>query len=551
MPRLLTIKNLVVEAFAARAWSRIVSDVSLHVDGGEVLGLIGESGAGKSSVGAAAMAYARPGCRISGGSIDFDGIELTKASSRDIRALRGARIAYVAQSASASFSPGHRLITQFWDGPVQHGLMNKGAAIEKAKTFYELLRLPDPRNFGDRFPHQVSGGQLQRAMIAMAMSCEPDLVIFDEPTTALDVSTQVEVLAAIKETIRSSGTSAIYITHDLAVVSQLADRILVLRHGKEVEEGHTRDILFEPKQAYTRALIAPRRASEKARKDVREKPAILTVRHVSASYGRDSVLRDVSLDVTTGRTVAVVGESGSGKSSLARAIAGLLPASGGTVRLGGAELPRTVTARTKDHLRRIQMIYQTPDTALNPRQKIRDVVGRPLQFYFGSPAKERLGRTAELLHSVGLSDKYLDRLPAQLSGGEKQRVCIARALAAEPELLICDEVTSGLDKLVAEEILDLLNDLKEKTSISYLFITHDLEVVRAIADTIVVMRRGQVVEQGDCDRVLSAPQSDYTKSLLSSVPTFEPGWLEKTLAGRATAFAGGGFAEPRAEEGVS
>ncbi|MGE4248374.1 MAG: ABC transporter ATP-binding protein [Parvibaculaceae bacterium] len=550
MQRLLTIRNLVVEAFAAKSWSRIVSDVSLHVDRGEVLGLIGESGAGKSSVGAASMAYVRPGCRISGGSIDFDGIELTKASSGEIRALRGGRIAYVAQSAGASFSPGHRLITQFWDGPVQHGLMNKSAAIEKAKTLYELLRLPDPRNFGDRFPHQVSGGQLQRAMIAMAMSCDPDLVIFDEPTTALDVSTQIEVLAAIKETIKSRGTSALYITHDLAVVSQLADRILVLRHGKQVEEGHTRDILFEPKQDYTRALIAPRRTSEKTRNDAQERPAILAVQRVSASYGRDSVLQDVSLEVRKGRTVAIVGESGSGKSSLARAIAGLLPASGGTVRLGGADLHRTVAGRSKDHLRRIQMIYQIPDTALNPRQKIRDVVGRPLQFYFGIPARERLRRTSELLHSVGLSDKYLDRLPAQLSGGEKQRVCIARALAAEPELLICDEVTSGLDKLVAEEILDLLNGLKEKTSISYLFITHDLEIVRAIADTIVVMRKGQVVEQGDCDRVLSAPRSDYTKSLLSSVPTFEPGWLEKALARKGTAFAADGFVEPRAE-GVS
>jgi peptide/nickel transport system ATP-binding protein len=530
MSRLLTIKDLVIEGFQQDAWQKIVRGVSLHLDRGEVLGLIGESGAGKSTLGMAGMGYTRAGCRIVSGSIEFDGIELTTASDEKLRGLRGARIAYVAQSAAAFFNPAHKLSAQLMETGTEHGLMGSREAAAKVKELYRQLCLPDPDHIGSRYPHQVSGGQLQRAMVAMSMVCSPELIVFDEPTTALDVTTQIEVLGTIRDAIRQLGTSAIYISHDLAVVSQIADRIMVLRHGELVEEGPTRGLIANPKEPYTRALLSVRKTrTERARAPEGEAP-LLDIDGISASYANAiRVLDQVSTTVNPGETVAVVGESGSGKSTLARTIVGLLPPSAGELRFRGERLPAGYRERSKDLLRRIQIIYQMPDVALNPRQMVGDIIGRPLAFYFGMDRVRRHERVIELLAMTELGPEYANRFPSEISGGEKQRVCIARALAADPELIICDEITSALDQLVADGILKLLQRLQATLGVSYLFITHDLATVRAIADKIIIMHRGQIVEQGTRDDVLAPPHHDYTELLLSSVPEMDPDWLPRIL----------------------
>lgn len=535
MEPLLKIRNIVIEGNTADLWEPIIKGLDLTLAKGEVLGLIGESGAGKSTLGLASMAYTRQGCRIASGSIVFEGQELFGAPESEVRNIRGARIAYVAQSAAASFNPAHRLIWQYTEGPVQHGLMSTAEAEEKAIATYEQLLLPDPENIGYRFPHQVSGGQLQRAMVAMAMSCQPDIIIFDEPTTALDVTTQIEVLAAIKEITRRFNTAAIYITHDLAVVAQLADRIMVLRYGELVEENDAREMLENPREAYTRDLLAVRSFNKGKRKLNSKKDVVLEIEGVTASYtGDDNVLDSIDLKIRRGRTVALVGESGSGKSTLARVITGLLPPTQGRIVFKGNELPSALKFRKREDLQRLQMIYQMPDTALNPRQKIRKIIGRPLKFYFNYGRKQQEMRILELLEQVELPAEYIDRYPTELSGGEKQRICIARALAAEPDLIICDEVTSALDQLVAEGILKLLLSLQRKLQVSYLFITHDLATVKAISDEIVVMLQGRIVEKGPKQKVLKPPHHAYTDRLLSSVPEMDPDWLDSLLEARAS-----------------
>ncbi|MCI0429620.1 MAG: ABC transporter ATP-binding protein [Rhodospirillales bacterium] len=530
---LVEIQGLRIEGQAEDVWLEIVKDINLTLHRGEVLGLIGESGAGKSTIGLAAMGYARPGCRINAGTVRFDGIDLTRASEAEKRRIWGTRIAYVAQSAAAAFNPAHRLIDQYAEAPLVHGLMGEAEVKQQAVDLFRRLQLPDPEHIGFRYPHQVSGGQLQRAMTAMAMACRPDLIIFDEPTTALDVTTQIEVLAAIKDIVRQFDTAAIYITHDLAVVAQMADRIMVLRYGELVEEAPTRQMLTTPQQPYTKSLWAVRslRKEEERGEDV-----LLRVEGVDASYGGVvTVLHGVSVRVPRGRTVAVVGESGSGKSTLARVITGLLPPAKGQIVFEGKPLPPTLKDRSKDLLRRLQMIYQMPDTALNPRRRVRDILGRPLQHFLGLTGESRDRRLRELLEMTELDDRFLERLPSELSGGQKQRVCIARALAPEPELIICDEVTSALDQIVAEEILRLLLRLQKELGVSYLYITHDLATVKAIADEIVVMYQGSVVQSGPKSEVLRPPHHAYTELLLSSVPEMDPDWLDTLLAKRGGA----------------
>jgi peptide/nickel transport system ATP-binding protein len=525
---------LKIEGKSDEVWTPIVNGIDLDLKKGEVLGLIGESGAGKSTVGLAAMGFTRDGCRISGGSVDFDGVDLVTASAAVKRNMLGKRIAYVAQSAAASFNPAHRLIDQHTEAPTQHKLLAKSESELDGVELYRRLRLPDPDHIGFRYPHQVSGGQLQRAMTAMAMSCRPDLIIFDEPTTALDVTTQIEVLAAIRDIVEQSDTAAIYITHDLAVVAQMADRIKVLLRGDEVEEAETRAMLSAPREDYTKSLWAVRSFQRPAKPAISAGATpIVSLKSVSAAYGKSPVLFDVAFDIHAGRTVAVVGESGSGKSTTARCITGLLPPSQGHIEFNGEVLPFDYRKRSKDQLRQVQMIYQMADTALNPRSSIGDIIGRPVQFYSGLTGSAKRKRVEELLAQIELEPgQYIDRLPSELSGGQKQRIGIARALAAEPQFIICDEVTSALDQLVAEGILKLLAQLQDDLCLSYMFITHDLATVRAISDEVVVMKDGKVVEQGPKAEMFQPPHHPYTDLLLSSVPEMDPDWLTNLLNGR-------------------
>ena len=415
--------------------------------------------------------------------------------------------------------------------------MTKEEARKRALYLFRVLGLPNPETFGDRYPHQVSGGQLQRAMTAMALCSNPELIVFDEPTTALDVTTQIDVLAAIKHAIEETHTAALYITHDLAVVAQISDDIMVLRHGKTVEYGSVQQIIEEPWQDYTRALVNVRQEARAEAAD--QSSALLKVENISAQYSNGfRVLHDVSLHVPKGQTLAVVGESGSGKSTLARVITGLLPPSDGRISFDGKPLTPALKDRSRQELRRIQLIYQMADTAMNPRQTVRDIIGRPLTFYDGLRGSAKTARVKELLDQIEMGNGFIDRYPAELSGGQKQRVAIARALAAKPELILCDEPTSALDPLVAEGILKLLLKLQEEAHLSYVFITHDIAIVRAIADSVAVMHRGKLVRFGPKSQALSPPFDDYTDLLLKSVPEMEIGWLERVLTTRKMESAG-------------
>ena len=530
---ILKIQGLRIENLAGEV---LVDNANIELMPGEILGLIGESGAGKSTIGLAAMSYARAGCKITSGHIEIDGVKVRDLSAKGRAQFRGRRIAYVAQSAAASFNPAHSIMDQICEMPVHHGVLTYAEAEAWAVEMFHTLELPDPDNFGARYPHQVSGGQLQRAMVIMAISAHPDIVVFDEPTTALDVTTQIEVLLLIKKMIHDYNIAALYITHDLAVVAQIADRILVLQSGKMVELDTTANILHTPKETYTKELVEDRQISDVFRKKLlkSEREVILEASNIIAHYGDFRVLNDVSMTVAKGETLAIVGESGSGKTSLARVMVGLTPPTSGDMIFMGHTLAHSIKNRSRDDLRKIQLIYQQPDVALNPRQTVGEIISRPIIFYFNRSEYEIKDRTAQLLNQVGLPEDYINRYSNSLSGGQKQRVCIARALAAEPKLIICDEPTSALDQLVAEDILKLLQQLQDDLDLSYLVITHDLGIVRRVAHRTVVFLGGEVVANGLTGDIFKPPFHSYTEKLLQSVPELRETWLEEIIDKRST-----------------
>ena len=522
--------------------AEIVKDVSFSIGKGEVLALIGESGSGKTTIALALMGYVRPGCHVTGGSIRIDGRDISSLTRAERSALRGQKVAYVAQSAAAAFNPARRLMPQVIEGASIHGTSDRAAARDKAIGLFRSLSLPDPDSIGERYPHQVSGGQLQRVMLAMAMMTDPAIVILDEPTTALDVTTQIEVLRTFKSAVREKGLTALYVSHDLAVVAQMADRIVVLRKGEMVETGKTSSMLEHPQSSYTRELldaadpaakIAARHEADATK--VTAKVPLLEVKGVFAGYGslgKDGipsvpVLRNVQLTIERGTSVGVIGESGSGKSTLARVIAGLLPAARGSVALDGVKLDPLAARRPRDQLRDIQIVFQMADTALNPTHTIGRILARPLKFYHSQEGLTARQSVGELLDMVRLPASFADRLPGELSGGQKQRVNLARALAARPKLVLCDEVTSGLDTVVGAAILKLLADLRRDLNLSYLFISHDLSTVQAVCDEIVILYAGQRVEMASREAIRKPPLHPYADLLLSSIPELEVGWLDR------------------------
>ncbi len=541
-PILLEINNLHVTAFSPTTGeaTELVRGVSLKLQESRTLGLIGESGAGKSTIGLAALAYGRGGCEITDGQILLNGVDLCKLNEEGKRKKRGGIVSYVAQSAAAAFNPSFRLEDQILESVKMQSDMSVAEARERMISLFIQIGLPEPETFGRKYPHQASGGQLQRAMTAMALICRPKLVVFDEPTTALDVTTQLDVLAAIKKVIREEKTAALYISHDLAVVAQIADDILVLRYGEEVEYGDTASLIVQPKQDYTSRLLAVRHVFKETKPAGPESIPLLKLDNISASYGGSDtlVVKNITADLHIGRTLAVVGESGSGKSTLARIITGLLPPVEGCIEFNGETLSPALAGRSNTHIRQLQMIHQSPDTALNPRNTVREIIGRVLTLCGNVKGKDLNNRLCEMMEQVELEQYLLERRPPQLSGGQKQRIAIARALATNPKLIICDEATSALDPLVADGILRLLLRLQADKGVSYLFITHDISTVRAIADDILVMQHGKAVAFGDRATVLNPPHDPYTELLLASTPQMRPGWLEEALASRRMESAG-------------
>ncbi|SDG42102.1 peptide/nickel transport system ATP-binding protein [Paraburkholderia phenazinium] len=518
----------------------IVKGVDFTVKKGEVLALIGESGSGKTTIALSLLGHARGGCSIAGGSVRVGGVEVLSLDSAGRRALRARTVAYVAQSAAAGFNPARTIMDQVTEPALLHRLMTPVAAREKAVGLFRSLALPSPETIGARYPHQVSGGQLQRLMAAMALITDPAVVVFDEPTTALDVTTQIEVLAAFKKVIRELGTTAVYVSHDLAVVAQMADRIVVLNGGAVRENGTTAQVLDMPADDYTRQLLAATRRPEPelAIATADSLPPLLEIRNLNAGYGRlDAngvpavcVLDNVNLKIGRGSALGVIGESGSGKTTLARVVAGLVDRTRGDVLLDGKPLPAKLSARTLDQYRRVQIVFQNADTALNPSHSVADILARPMNFYHGLRGAAARKRMLELLDLVKLPAAIARRQPAGLSGGQKQRVNLARALAANPALILCDEVTSALDTVVGAAILDLLVELRRELGVSYMFISHDISTVRAICDDVMVLYAGQCVEAGQRDVLAAPPHHPYTGLLIDSVPALRPGWLDSRRA---------------------
>ena len=545
MNKLLRIEDLWIEGRPPGGnYETIVKGVSLSVSRGEVVALIGESGSGKSTIALATLGYARPGCRIVGGKVLFQRVDVLDLNQVERRRLRGAKVAYIAQSAAAAFNPAIKINRQVTEAARIHRTFPLNAAIKRSVVLYQRLELPEPETIGCRYPHQVSGGQLQRLLAAMALCCGPELIIFDEPTTALDVTTQIEVLKAFKEIVHDRNTAAIYVTHDLTVVAQMADRIIVLHDGEIVETGTTDWIIHTPSHEHTQTLMNAVRKppkgnvskDEMARKDETKNAIyLLETNNITAAYGKSTdvlILKDVNVTVKQKETVGVIGESGCGKSTLARVISGLLPPVSGDIILDGKVLPGNVRNRKKEDLQRIQIVFQMADVALNPRQTVGEILDRPLQFYHGMNIKARNERVGELLELVELPRRFASRYQGELSGGEKQRVNLARALAAEPDVILCDEVTSALDTVLAANVIELLRNLQERLRVSYLFISHDLSTVAAFAKRIVVLYAGRVAEQGPTVSVLTPPYHPYTKLLLTSVPEMRQGWLEEVMQTR-------------------
>lgn len=534
--------------------SMAVDGVSFSLDRGETLGIVGESGCGKSSIARALMAYCRPGGEIAGGEILFDGHDILKFTEQEIRELRGSRMAMVPQDPLTSLTYHMRVGPQVDEISRIHQKLSAHAARLHTLKLFERTNLPHPEQTYQRFPHENSGGQRQRVVIAGALACEPDLLILDEPTTALDTTTEMQVLKLVKELRDRLGTALIYITHDLTLTDYMCENVLVMLDGKVVERGSSKKIFQAPSTAYAKMLVAaiPRiDAPAPSRTVIPETQSpLLQVKNLTYRYGRrwtlnpfqaviqdEPAVDDVSFSVKKGETVGLVGESGSGKSTIASVLVGLMAPTTGQVSFDGKPIDTQDRKRAPDQRRRIQMIFQNPLSSLNPRQRVETILTRPMDIFFGMTGRTATDRAAELMEDMDLSPDLLRRFPRQLSGGQQQRIAIARAFAAKPDLLLCDEVTSALDVSVQAHVLALLKDMQMKTGTACLFISHDLGVVKQIADKVVVLQKGRVVETGVPSDVFASPKHDYTRRLLAAATRREDA-IEDVSAYRADSING-------------
>jgi peptide/nickel transport system ATP-binding protein len=450
------------------------------------------------------------------GSVEAAGTQLLGLSETEVRRHRGRVVSYVPQDPSSALSPSLRIGDAVEDVAREHA---GGAGTERMREALERVHLPGDPAFARRYPHELSGGQQQRVTIATALVSEPAAVVMDEPTTGLDVVTQARILEEVERLRSERGIAVVYVSHDLAVVASVADRVAVMHEGRIVEDGEASQVITRPRHEYTQRLVAaiPRHVARQPG-EARPTAPVLAVTGLHASHGRVPIVEDVSFELRRGRCLALVGESGSGKTTTARCVAGLHEPTAGTILLDGEPLATRARSRTREQRRRLQIVFQNPYDSLNPRRRIRNEIARPAQLLRDLSAAEAQAEVSRLLERVRLPARLADRYPRELSGGERQRVAIARALAAGPELLVCDEITSALDVSVQASVLDLLQELRAELDLSLLFISHDLAVVSTVAEDVLVLESGQVREAGATARVLSDPQDGYTRRLLEAAP---------------------------------
>jgi peptide/nickel transport system ATP-binding protein len=527
MSAVLSVEGLSVRLPPGADRPHALQDVSLSLHPNEIVCVVGESGSGKSMMANAIMRLLPQGVEIDGGKVLFEGGDLARMSEPEMRKVRGAGIAMIFQEPMTALNPLHTVGTQIAEMFRIHADLSKADIEARVLALLEEVRIPDPKQAARAYPHELSGGQRQRAMIAMALALDPRVLIADEPTTALDVTTQAQILALIRDLQKRKGTAVLFITHDFGVVAEIADRVAVMQNGVVVEDGVAAAILERPQHPYTRQLIAavpPLKAPPP--RPLSAEP-ILTIEHVSKTYrsggflGRGQrvthAVKDVTLSLPRGATLGIVGESGSGKSTLARCIVRLLDVDIGAIRLRDKDLAHLSREEMRAETRHIQMVFQDPFASLNPRRKAGDLVAQGLIVH-GTPRAEALKRVRSLFALVGLDPESLDRYPHEFSGGQRQRIGIARALAVEPDVLIADEPVSALDVSVQAQVLKLLAELRERLGLSIVFVTHDLRVAAQVCDLVGVMRDGIVVESGTIGDVFGNPQHSYTKALLASIP---------------------------------
>lgn len=535
----------------------VIHEISFQVYPHEILGVVGESGSGKSLSSLAVLGLLPNTAKITQGSIKFDGRELTTYTEKEFQRIRGSEISMIFQEPMSSLNPSMTCGKQVQEILHRHTNLSGKSSREEVINLFEKVKLPRPESIFKSYPHQISGGQKQRVMIAMAIACKPKILIADEPTTALDVTVQKEILFLLKSLQEETGMSVIFISHDLSLVSEISDRVAVMYHGKIVEQGEVKEIFHHPKEEYTKALLASKPSTDKRLKRLltikdfieqttqvevekpterqarHEKiyavPPLLEVVNVEKEFISDAGLfksptsvkavDQVSFKLYGGETLGLVGESGCGKSTLGNVILQLLPASAGKILYKGQDLTQLSKSEMRELRKDIQLIFQDPFSSLNPRIPIGKAIMEPMEVHgLHKNSKERKAKTLALLKQVGLEESHFNRYPHEFSGGQRQRLGIARTIAVEPKLIICDESVSALDISVQAQVLNLLNDLKSKFGFTYIFISHDLAVVRYMADQLLVMNQGQIVERGDADEVYDHPQKEYTQKLIAAIP---------------------------------